>query len=93
MLRRHDASVIMPKPMFVLFLAALQVCTGQEVAEDLRLSYEIVSSLAGLPLHCYNTEFPNKLNQVLNDVSELLSPSGEAIYMGERGRSQKWNFL
>ena len=77
----------MPKSMFVLFLTALQVCTGQLVVEDLHLSYEIVSSLAGLPLHCYNTEFPNKLNQVLSDDSELLSPSGETIFLeGERGR-------
>ena len=66
-------------PMFVLFLTLLQVCTGQAVGQDLHLSYETVSSLAGLPLHCYNTEFPNKLNQVLSDDSELLSPSGEPM--------------
>ena len=65
--------------MFVLFLAVLQVSAGQTVVQDLHLSYETVSRLAGLPLHCYNTEFPNKLNQVLSDDSELLSPSGETI--------------
>ena len=29
--------------------------------DDLRLSYENVLQIAGLPLHCYHTEYPNKL--------------------------------
>ena len=71
--------------MFVLLLALLQVCTGQALVEDLHLSYEVVSGLAGLPLHCYNTEYPNKLNQVLSDDSDLLSPSGETISFSSWG--------
>ena len=63
--------------MFVIFVAAALFCTGEAMDDDLQLSYETVSSLAGLPLHCYNTEYPNKLNQVLGDNSDLLSPSGE----------------
>ena len=65
--------------MFVLFLALLCTASGDSVVEDLHLSYETVSSLAGLPLSCYNTEYPNKLNQVLSDDSDLLSPSGETM--------------
>ena len=62
--------------MFVLFLTLLEVVTGETDTNDLHLSYETVSSLAGLPLHCYNTEYPNKLNQVLSNETDLLSPSG-----------------
>ena len=29
--------------------------------DDLRLSYENVVQIASLPLHCYHTEYPNKL--------------------------------
>jgi len=42
---------------------------------EFELSYETVSNLASLPLHCYNTEYPNKLNQVLENGEGLKSPS------------------
>ena len=29
--------------------------------DDLRLSYENLVQIARLPLHCYHTEYPNKL--------------------------------
>ena len=65
--------------MFVLLLTLAQVVVGQETdnLNDLHLSYETVVSLSGLPLTCYNTEYPNKLNQVLANHTDLLSPSGK----------------
>ena len=45
--------------------------------EDLDLDYETVSRLASLPLHCHSVEYPNKLNQVLQNETELLPPSGK----------------
>jgi len=42
---------------------------------DLELDYSTVAQLASLPLHCHGVEYPNKLNQVLQDSTELLSPS------------------
>ena len=35
--------------------------TAQLTDDDLRLSYENVVQIARLPLHCYHTEYPNKL--------------------------------
>ena len=35
--------------------------TEELTDDDLRLSYENVLQIAGLPLHCYHTEYPNKL--------------------------------
>ena len=43
--------------------------------DDLDLDYETVARIASLPLHCYEVEYPNKLNQVLNDETDLLPPS------------------
>jgi len=43
--------------------------------DDLDLDYQTVSQLASLPLHCHGVEYPNKLNQVLQNETELLSPS------------------
>merc|ERR1719347_1932559 len=47
----------------------------RSTSSEFELSYETVSNLASLPLHCYNTEYPNKLNQVLYDDDDLQSPS------------------
>ena len=46
---------------------------------DLDLDYDTVARLASLPLHCHSVEYPNKLNQVLQNQSELLSPSGQLL--------------
>ena len=35
--------------------------TEELTDDDLRLSYENVLQIARLPLHCYHTEYPNKL--------------------------------
>merc|ERR1719228_1165579 len=45
------------------------------VEADLELDYSTVVQLASLPLHCHNVEYPNKLGQVLQDSTELLSPA------------------
>ena len=38
------------------------------------LNLEQANRLAQLPLHCMNTEYPNKLNQTIGDASDLKSP-------------------
>ena len=38
------------------------------------LNLEQANLLAQLPLHCMNTEYPNKLNQTIGDASDLKSP-------------------
>merc|ERR1711915_449210 len=43
--------------------------------DDLDLDYETVARLASLPPHCHSVEYPNKLNQVLQNETELLPPS------------------
>lgn len=43
--------------------------------DDLQLSYETVSRIASLPLHCYKVEYPYKLGQVLASDSDLRTPS------------------
>ena len=39
------------------------------------LSLKEANRLAELPLHCVNTEYPNKLNQTIGGDQDLLSPS------------------
>jgi len=58
----------------VLQFAFLQPIEAADV-EDLDLDYETASRLAGLPLHCAHVQYPNKMNQVLENETELLSPS------------------
>ncbi|MGH1335264.1 MAG: DUF2891 domain-containing protein [Aureispira sp.] len=40
-----------------------------------QLNLEEANRLAQLPLHCLDTEYPNKLGQVLNGGEDLLTPS------------------
>lgn len=62
--------------LLVLAVELLQIClavawcsgegdhrgtTEHLTDDDLRLSYENVVEIARLPLHCYHTEYPNKL--------------------------------
>ena len=49
---------------------------GDVSVDDLELDYSTVVQLASLPLHCHDVEYPNKLGQVLQDSTELLSPAG-----------------
>lgn len=43
-------------------------------AEPPKLTLEEANRLAAMPLHCMQTEYPNKLNQVLADASYLQGP-------------------
>lgn len=45
-----------------------------KIVEVSRLNLEQANRLAQLPLHCMNTEYPNKLGQVLGDDDDLKSP-------------------
>ena len=45
--------------------------------DDLDLDYDTVARIASLPLHCHSVEYPNKLQQVLQNETELLSPAGD----------------
>lgn len=58
---------------FVLILF-LSDCSFAQTS-SLTLDYELAEKLAALPLHCLETEYPNKLNQVLTDSSFLHDPS------------------
>ncbi len=43
-------------------------------AQNVELDVTIANNLSKLPLKCLQKEYPNKLNQLLNDSTELLSP-------------------
>ena len=44
----------------------------------LHLDQETVTRLASLPQLCYNVEYPNELNHVLNNKSDIMPPSGQS---------------
>ena len=48
--------------------------TMEAPAPPLTLSLEEANRLAALPLHCMNTEYPNRLGQTLNDSSHIRTP-------------------
>lgn len=45
-----------------------------EIVEVPKLNLEQANRLASLPIHCINTEYPNKLGQVLGGNEDLKSP-------------------
>ena len=45
-----------------------------EIAEIPTLSFTEATSLSQLPLHCINTEYPNKLGQTLGGSDDLKAP-------------------
>ncbi|MCL6258196.1 DUF2891 domain-containing protein [Aquiflexum sp. TKW24L] len=62
-----------------LFLIGLQIsCQSKtefkEFPESIKLTLEEANRLAKLPLHCMQTEYPNKLNQTLGNETELKGP-------------------
>jgi urease accessory protein UreF len=62
---------------FFLFVTALLLAISLEAqtpTNTRKLSEKEVSALAQLPLKCLQQEYPNKLGQVLNDSTQLLSP-------------------
>ncbi|MCB4797308.1 DUF2891 domain-containing protein [Neotamlana laminarinivorans] len=46
-----------------------------EIVEVPKLNLEQANKLAELPLHCLNTEYPNRLSQTLGSDQDLKSPS------------------
>ncbi len=56
----------------ILFLSVFSDATAQ--TDALTLDEEMAKRMAALPLHCIETEYPNKLNQVLTDSTYLDSP-------------------
>ncbi|WP_369995442.1 DUF2891 domain-containing protein [Winogradskyella sp.] len=48
--------------------------TKVEIADVPQLNLEQANRLATLPIHCINTEYPNKLGQVLGGDDDLKSP-------------------
>ena len=48
--------------------------TKVELVEVPLLNLEQANRLAQLPLHCMNTEYPNKLNQTIGSASDLKTP-------------------
>lgn len=57
----------------VILLIILLVGTSRLIGQE--LNYDYAAKLARVPIECIKVEYPNKLNQVLGDSSELLSPS------------------
>lgn len=60
--------------IFLLCLA-FQQGFAQSGNISLELNEEQAARLIQLPLHCLDTEYPNKLGQVLGDSNDLLAPS------------------
>ena len=60
----------------LLILPIMMACeiTGKEIESPLRLSIEEANRLAKLPLHCMQVEYPNKLNQTLENETYLKGP-------------------
>lgn len=62
---------------FFLFIAVFLLAGGihaQTSTKTRKLSEKEVTALAQLPFKCLQQEYPNKLQQVLNDSTQLLSP-------------------
>ncbi|WP_299099696.1 DUF2891 domain-containing protein [uncultured Winogradskyella sp.] len=55
--------------------AKQDVIVDVEVVEIPALDLAQANNLAQLPLNCINTEYPNKLNQVIGSADDLKSPS------------------
>lgn len=64
---------------FLFFIICLNItwhyCFGQQaIPQPVKLSLEEANRLSKLPLHCMQVEYPNKLNQTLEDESFLKGP-------------------
>lgn len=53
----------------------LEVESTLEIVEPPVLNLEQANKLANLPLHCINTEYPNRLSQTLGGYEDLKSPT------------------
>jgi hypothetical protein len=64
----------MKKFHLLLFTLINSIFVSNISAQDVELNITVANNLSKLPLKCMQKEYPNKLNQLLNDSSELLSP-------------------
>ena len=64
----------MTKFILLLFTFQNSIFVSNILAQNIELDSTIANNLSKLPLKCLQKEYPNKLNQLLNDSSELLSP-------------------
>jgi hypothetical protein len=64
----------MKKFHLLLFTLINSIFVSNISAQDVELNITVANNLSKLPLKCLHKEYPNKLNQLLNDSSELLSP-------------------
>lgn len=60
----------------LLIIPIMMSCeiNSKEMASPIRLTIEEANRLAKLPLHCMQVEYPNKLNQTLEDETYLRGP-------------------
>jgi hypothetical protein len=64
----------MTKFIILFFTFINSIFISNILAQNVELNSTIANNLSKLPLKCLQKEYPNKLNQLLNDSSELLSP-------------------
>ncbi|MBW3468029.1 DUF2891 domain-containing protein [Arthrospiribacter ruber] len=66
---------LIPLTLFLFFLANSKKSGAQQVLpEPITLTLEEANRLSLLPLHCMQVEYPNKLNQTLENETFLKSP-------------------
>jgi hypothetical protein len=60
----------------LLIIPVMMSCdiTEKEIESPIKLTIEEANRLAKLPLHCMQVEYPNKLNQTLEDETYLKGP-------------------
>lgn len=69
----------MKQKTLLILLVVLYSCKTEEVNKDINIekivfSKKMVNNLIQLPLKCVETEYPNKLSQVIGDASYLKTP-------------------
>ena len=60
--------------MRFLFNFGLLLCSTNLLSQKVELDIQVANNLSKLPLKCLQKEYPNKLNQMLIDSTELLTP-------------------
>lgn len=81
--RNHILSMRYSTLLFLFFIIVLSSCneeaktepTSVTVHTPLKLNFQEANRLAKLPLECISIEYPNKLNQSLNDATFIGEPN------------------
>ena len=68
--------------LLLLIVCCLWSCQNKQESKDiseqsiekLKMDYDAASTLVELPLNCATQEYPNKLNQVIEDSTDLKQP-------------------